>query len=42
MRLQFEKHQADVHLSAEGDTILEGDRLHLVSVIFNLLHAFTV
>jgi len=37
MRLQFEKHQADVHLSAEGDTILEGDRLHLVSVIFNLL-----
>lgn len=37
MRLQFEKHQADVHLSAEGDTTLEGDRLHLVSVIFNLL-----
>ncbi len=37
MRLQFEKHRADVHLSAEGDTTLEGDRLHLVSVIFNLL-----
>jgi len=37
MRLQFEKHQADVHLSVEGNTTLEGDRLHLVSVIFNLL-----
>ena len=37
MRLQFEKHKADVHLSTTGNTIVEGDRLHLVSVIFNLL-----
>ncbi|HVG40408.1 MAG TPA: HAMP domain-containing sensor histidine kinase, partial [Chitinophagaceae bacterium] len=37
MRLQFEKHQAVVTTSAEGDTMLEGDRLHLVSVIYNLL-----
>ncbi len=37
MRLQFEKHQADVHLSVKGDSSLEGDRLHLVSVVFNLL-----
>jgi two-component system, OmpR family, phosphate regulon sensor histidine kinase PhoR len=37
MRLQFEKHHADVRVTTEGDTRLEGDRLHLVSVIFNLL-----
>jgi two-component system phosphate regulon sensor histidine kinase PhoR len=37
MRLQFEKHRADVKLNVAGDTTLEGDRLHLVSVIFNLL-----
>ncbi|MEI6947512.1 HAMP domain-containing sensor histidine kinase [Paraflavisolibacter sp. H34] len=37
MRLQFEKHGADVEAHYEGDTTLEGDRLHLVSVIFNLL-----
>jgi two-component system phosphate regulon sensor histidine kinase PhoR len=37
MRLQFEKHGADVQACYEGDTTLEGDRLHLVSVIFNLL-----
>lgn len=37
LRLQFEKHHAQVSVSSEGDTILEGDRLHLVSVIFNLL-----
>lgn len=37
MRLQFEKHHAEVHVNANGDTKLEGDRLHLVSVIFNLL-----
>lgn len=36
MRLQLEKHQAHVSVSAEGDTTLQGDRLHLVSVIFNL------
>ena len=37
MRLQFEKRKAEVTVEAEGDTTLEGDRLHLVSVLFNLL-----
>lgn len=37
MRLQFEKHGALVQVRAEGDTTLQGDRLHLVSVVFNLL-----
>jgi len=37
LRLQFEKHHAHVEVNSEGDTTLEGDRLHLVSVIFNLL-----
>jgi len=37
MRLQFEKRKAVVNISTEGDTNMEGDRLHLVSVLFNLL-----
>jgi len=37
MRLQFEKRKADVSVHSEGDTCVEGDRLHLVSVLFNLL-----
>jgi two-component system phosphate regulon sensor histidine kinase PhoR len=37
MRLQFEKHKADVNVRTEGDTSLQGDRLHLVSVLFNLI-----
>jgi two-component system phosphate regulon sensor histidine kinase PhoR len=37
MRLQFEKRRADVSVHSEGDTCVEGDRLHLVSVLFNLL-----
>ena len=37
MKLQFENRNADVQLHIEGDTNFEGDRLHLVSVIFNLL-----
>lgn len=37
MRLQFEKNNAEVSVTTEGDTRLEGDRLHLVSVIFNLV-----
>jgi two-component system phosphate regulon sensor histidine kinase PhoR len=37
LRLQLEKHHAQLNISSEGDTTLEGDRLHLVSVIFNLL-----
>lgn len=37
MRLQFEKNHAQIQTMSEGDTSFEGDRLHLVSVIFNLL-----
>ena len=37
MRLQFEKKHAVVQVTSEGDTSLEGDRLHLVSVIFNMI-----
>ena len=37
LRLQLEKHHAQLNVTSEGDTTLEGDRLHLVSVIFNLL-----
>lgn len=37
MRLQFEKRKANVSIHSEGDTCVEGDRLHLVSVLFNLL-----
>lgn len=37
MRLQFEKHKAEVTIRTEGDTTLDGDRLHLVSVLFNLV-----
>lgn len=37
MRLQFENKRAAVSFEAEGDGLLQGDRLHLVSVVFNLL-----
>lgn len=37
LRLQFEKHHAQLNISTEGSTTLEADRLHMVSVIFNLL-----
>lgn len=37
MRLQFEKRGARVDVQSEGDGGMEGDRLHLVSVLFNLL-----
>ncbi len=37
MRLQAEKHKAIIKVTTEGDTQFEGDRLHLVSVIFNLV-----
>lgn len=37
MRLQFEKHHAEVNVHSDGDPLLQGDRLHLVSVVFNLL-----
>jgi two-component system phosphate regulon sensor histidine kinase PhoR len=36
MKLQFEKKNAVVSITVEGDTSFEGDRLHMVSVIFNL------
>ncbi|GAB4093460.1 sensor histidine kinase [Flaviaesturariibacter terrae] len=37
MRLQFERRNATVTIEASGDTTLQGDRLNLVSVIFNLV-----
>ena len=37
MKLQIEKHHASVTVNTEGDTSMQGDRLHLLSVIFNLL-----
>ncbi|RYY93138.1 MAG: HAMP domain-containing histidine kinase, partial [Chitinophagaceae bacterium] len=37
MRLQFERRNATVTTEAVGDTHLQGDRLNLVSVIFNLV-----
>ena len=38
MRLQFEKCRAQVYFLPEGDFFaLKGDRLHLVSVVYNLL-----
>ena len=37
LRLQFEKHHAQVNIVSDGDTNLEADRLHLLSVVFNLL-----
>lgn len=37
LRLQLEKRKAVVDVQATGDTRLDADRLHLLSVIFNLL-----
>jgi two-component system phosphate regulon sensor histidine kinase PhoR len=37
MRLQVEKYSAEVSLSQTGNTQLQADRLHLLSVVFNLL-----
>jgi two-component system phosphate regulon sensor histidine kinase PhoR len=37
LRLQIEKCNATVTVESEGDTSLKGDRLHLLSVVFNLL-----
>lgn len=37
MRLQIEKFHAKVDVKAEGDLSLQGDKLHLLSVIYNLL-----
>lgn len=37
LRLQIEKYNARVVLETEGNTHMKGDRLHLLSVVFNLL-----
>ena len=37
MRLQLEKYQAIVDIKVSGDAHIRGDRLHLVSVVYNLL-----
>lgn len=37
LRLQIEKHHARVTVSQEGEVTLPADRLHLLSVIFNLV-----
>lgn len=37
LKLQFEKHRAKLSVTHSGDTVLQGDRLHLLSVVYNLL-----
>jgi two-component system phosphate regulon sensor histidine kinase PhoR len=37
MRLQLEKYKAQISIEVQGDTMLKGDKLHLTSVVFNLL-----
>ncbi|MBI5371133.1 MAG: HAMP domain-containing histidine kinase [Sphingobacteriales bacterium] len=37
LKLQLEKSKAEVTVQYEGETELQGDRLHLLSVLFNLL-----
>lgn len=37
LKLQFEKYEATVEVEQEGNVNMEGDRLHLLSVVFNLL-----
>jgi two-component system, OmpR family, phosphate regulon sensor histidine kinase PhoR len=37
MKLQTEKYHASVSVEHDGDLVLQGDRLHLLSVVFNLL-----
>jgi two-component system phosphate regulon sensor histidine kinase PhoR len=37
LRLQMEKQDARISLHTEGDLSLQGDKLHLLSVVFNLL-----
>jgi two-component system phosphate regulon sensor histidine kinase PhoR len=37
MRLQLEKYHARVSVNTDGDLNMQGDRLHLLSVVFNLL-----
>lgn len=37
LKLQLEKNKARVSVTQEGNLVIQGDRLHLLSVIFNLL-----
>ena len=37
LKLQLEKNHAQVTITRQGDTSLMGDRLHLLSVVFNLV-----
>ena len=37
LKLQLEKHRANISVNGEGDLSMQGDRLHLLSVIFNLV-----
>jgi two-component system phosphate regulon sensor histidine kinase PhoR len=37
LKIQFEKYHATITLSSQGNMNMKGDRLHLQSVIFNLL-----
>ncbi len=37
LKLQLEKRNAQVHLNTSGNITVPGDRLHLLSVIFNLI-----
>jgi two-component system phosphate regulon sensor histidine kinase PhoR len=37
LRLQLEKNKASLSVTQEGNTAMQGDRLHLLSVVFNLL-----
>jgi two-component system phosphate regulon sensor histidine kinase PhoR len=37
MRLQIEKYRATVSLDIKGSSVIQADRLHLLSVVFNLL-----
>jgi two-component system, OmpR family, phosphate regulon sensor histidine kinase PhoR len=37
MRLQLEKNNAAVSVNTEGDSVMQGDKHHLQSVVFNLL-----
>jgi two-component system, OmpR family, phosphate regulon sensor histidine kinase PhoR len=37
MRLQLEKYKAQLSVESNGNALLKGDKLHLTSVVFNLL-----
>ncbi len=37
LKLQLEKNKAKISVTREGDVTMQGDRLHLLSVVFNLV-----